>query len=56
MRVFHFGPEHYMERTFIIQNLYEKTLKIYKFQNSEHVVFLFLDPKLLNKSAVRFVL
>jgi hypothetical protein len=37
-----------------LQILYEKTLKIFKFLNSECVV-LFFDPKLLNKSATRFI-
>jgi hypothetical protein len=46
---------HTMEGTFKIRNLYEMTRMIYKFQNSESEI-LFLDPKLLNKSAVRFVL
>jgi hypothetical protein len=36
------------------QILYEKTLKIFKFLNFEYVVS-FLDPKLLNKSAARFI-
>jgi hypothetical protein len=34
-----------------LQTLYKKTPKISKFQKSKHVV-LFLDPKLLNKSAI----
>jgi hypothetical protein len=38
---------HTIEGTFKVRNLYEKTLKIYKFQNYEHVV-LFLNSKLLN--------
>jgi hypothetical protein len=41
--------------SFKLQTLYEKTLKIFKFLNFEYVV-LFLDPKLLNKSATRFIL
>jgi hypothetical protein len=42
-------------QTFKLQILYEKTLKIFKFLNSEYVV-IFLDPELLNKSATRFIL
>jgi hypothetical protein len=47
-RVNTFNILHTIEGTFIVQNLYEKTLKIYKFQNFEHLI-LFLNPKLLNK-------
>jgi hypothetical protein len=44
---------HTIEGTFKVRNLYEKTFKIYKFKKFEHVV-LCLNPKLLNKSAVRW--
>jgi hypothetical protein len=46
-----------MEGNFRIRNLYEKTLKIFKYKNSElKIIVLFLDLKLQNKSAIRFVL
>jgi hypothetical protein len=37
------------------QNLYERTLKIFKFQNSGCVV-LFFDHEILSKKATRFIL
>jgi hypothetical protein len=44
-----------MERTFKNQSLHEESCKDNKFQNSEYAV-LFLDPELLNKSGIRFVI
>jgi hypothetical protein len=52
MRCHHNAHYGFMEGPFIIRNLYENTLKIYKFQSSEYVV-LFLELKLLNKKVVR---
>jgi hypothetical protein len=43
----------YTEGAFILQTLYEETLKIFYFLNSEYVV-LFLDPELLIKIDTRF--
>jgi hypothetical protein len=40
-----------MKGTRELQTLYKRTPKISKFQNSKHLV-LFLNPKLLNKSAI----
>jgi hypothetical protein len=45
-------PTAHYERIFKIRNLYERTLKICKFENSE-CVLMFLNPKLLKKIAVR---
>jgi hypothetical protein len=40
---------------FFFQSLHEASLKVSKFLHYEYVV-LFLDPKLLIKSAIRFIL